>query len=163
MFLRIVQFSEEIGVFFQSVWAKLFRCDSISQHLPLSVSGSVSQSFIVSDWRLLSHLRALRACLIQSVPDLHVYQSRNILLAVWFLEYGTWQILIFEECAKIWRVIIWKWYPSLGVPLSTYSCLFYIQILCSMITNFRISQSIFPYLIFHHQFLQNQFSDNSLE
>ena len=31
----------------------LFRCDSISWHLLLSVSGSVS----VSDWRLLSHLR----------------------------------------------------------------------------------------------------------
>ena len=29
---------------------------------PTPVSGSVSESFIVSFWRLLSHLRALRAC-----------------------------------------------------------------------------------------------------
>ena len=33
---------------------QVFKCDSISQYLPLSVD----QSLIVSDWRLLSHLRA---------------------------------------------------------------------------------------------------------
>ena len=33
----------------------VFRCDTISQHLSLSVG----QSLIVSDWRLLSRLRAL--------------------------------------------------------------------------------------------------------
>ena len=52
----------------QKIWWKLslkdralFRCDSISLHLPLSVSQSVSGSLIVSDLEIL-HLRALRAC-----------------------------------------------------------------------------------------------------
>ena len=56
------------GIYILLTCKTIFRCDSISYHLPLSVSQWVGQWvsgwLIVSDWRLLSHLRALRACFL---------------------------------------------------------------------------------------------------
>ena len=78
-----------------------------------------------------------------------LFKKRDILLAVWFLESlswknGTWKMVIFEEWVKIWRLVNWKWYSSLGDESSvhpTFNIFFYIHMSGSIITNFHISYS----------------------